>query len=143
MKASLSTYLSLSVVAISIAVLTGWAIDSQILKSVLPGFITMKANTAICFLLLAAACLAQRRERRTVGRIAVTTFFAGSTLAIALVTMYQYLFDKNLGIDELFFRDPEGAVGQFPPGRLAPITAINFIFLSGSLLLANLPRRPH
>jgi PAS domain S-box-containing protein len=54
---------------------------------------------------------------------------------IGLLTLSQYLFNWNLGIDQLVFREIAGAVGTSHPGRMAPNTALNFLLLGLALLL--------
>ncbi len=45
-------------------VLVGWGLDIAILKSVVPGAATMKANTAVCFILAGMSLwLTVRRDR--------------------------------------------------------------------------------
>ena len=104
-----SAYIRLAAITtalIAIAVLTGWAFDIRALKSILPDYITMRINTALCFLLMASALiLEQKRGARSRSALACASI-AG---AIALLTLAQYLFDVNLGIDELFLLDPGGA----------------------------------
>ncbi|HWY68373.1 MAG TPA: hypothetical protein VNX88_06890, partial [Terriglobales bacterium] len=43
---------SICAVAIGALVLGGWIVNARMLKSVLPGLASMKANTAFCILLL-------------------------------------------------------------------------------------------
>lgn len=46
---------ALFVVAVGMMVLVGWALDIAVLKSILPIWVSMKANTAVCFILMAIA----------------------------------------------------------------------------------------
>ena len=109
----------------------GWAFDVRVLKSLAPTYITMKANTALGFLLLALALLAVKR-----GSLLLARVLSGAVAALAIITLLEYLLSTSVGIDELFFRDPDGSSGQFPPGRLAPITAVGFLLLVSSLWLS-------
>lgn len=125
-------------VLISTLVLIGWAIDSSILKSVLPGYISMKANTAIGMFSLALTLFFfadHDRLIRPTWHRRLTIIFASFTLLIGAATLLQYFFDLNFGIDELLFPDPVPAGARFPPGRLAPITAINFILITLGVFL--------
>src|SRR5277367_3677207 len=82
---------------VGLLVLLGWLLDIPTVKSVLPGFATMKANTALS-LLLAGLSLwwlsssgGNARQRR-LGWGAAT----GTTL-IGFVTVAEYLFGSDLG----------------------------------------------
>ncbi len=50
---------------LGLVVLCGWLVDAPLLRSVLPGAVQMKANTAIGLLLCAAALLTDARIRFT------------------------------------------------------------------------------
>ncbi len=106
------------------------------MKSVLPGLVTMKANTAACFTLIGISLWSLQVKRidkqplRILGRLC-----AFITALIGVLTLYEYLSGHNLGIDQLLFREPAGAVFTTYLGRMALITAINF-FLTGSALLS-------
>ena len=93
----------------------------------------MKANTAICFLLLSGALYAAAgcRGSRWQGWLAV----AGAVLAS--LTLFEYISGTSLGIDEALFRD----TGLSPhPGRMSPITAANFVLLASALLVPSFKR---
>ena len=127
----------LGTLTIGILVLLGWSFGVPWLKSVMPGYITMKANTALGLMGLAVSIYLIRDEVRTSAKTRWSVFFSSLVILLGFFTLSEYLFHVNLGIDELLFLDPEGARGKFPPGRLAPITAITFIALGlGELLFA-------
>lgn len=118
---------------ICLLVLTGWVIENDTLKTVLPGYLAMKANTALALLFLAISLYfyqdSEKFHNNKWIRI-VARFFASFTFLIGALTLVEYLLDVNLGIDEFLFADPVRPGARFPAGRLAPITAINFIILA-------------
>ncbi len=115
--------------------LLGWIFDIPALQSVFLGALTMKANTAVGFVLagaslwLAVSDLAGWRIRRLKQACAVAVALIG------LLTLSQYLFGWDLGIDQLLFTEPAGAFGTVIPGRMAPHTALNFLLVGLGLLL--------
>ena len=120
------------------AVLAGWAFDIVALKSVLPGLVTMKANVALGFIVAGislwlsdsgrtdgfSADLPADRIRHVAGQVC-----AGYVVAIGLLTLSQYLFGWDLGIDQMLFREPAAAVATFVPGRTSPAVAFNFLLV--------------
>ncbi|MDI6783937.1 MAG: PAS domain-containing protein [bacterium] len=116
-------------------VLIGWVFDISVLKSVFPNLVTMKANTAVAFVLSGISlwlCIPDRKQnslRRTISQLG-----AGIVFLIGFLTLSEYLFRFNLGIDQLLFKESVTAVGTSHPGRMAPTTALNF-FLTGIALL--------
>ena len=117
-------------------VLVGWMLDIPNLKSVLPGFVTMKANTAVGFVLAGVSLVLTGRAARSTLSRRMSQVCAGAMTLLGLLTVSQYLFGMDFGIDQLLFREPAGAVGTLSPGRMAPMTAINFSLLGCALLLA-------
>jgi HD domain len=113
--------------------LLGWVLGLESLKAVVPGHVAMKANTAVSLVVLGGALGALRREgpSRLRRPAAVTVTLVG---ALALVTWSQYIHGRDLGIDQLLFREAAGAVGTSDPGRMAPNTALTFVLLAAALL---------
>ncbi len=107
--------------------LAGWVSGNAALKSVLPGLATMKANTALCFLLSGLALVL--REQR-----ALRMTFAGLVCAVAGLTLAEYATGVDLGIDQLLFRDTIDRHTVFP-GRMVEATTLGFLACSLSLLL--------
>jgi len=132
---------SFIVIIVGCLVLVGWAFDIAALKSVLPGLVTMKANTAMAFVLLGMSLWllqskeADQRMRRIAQAYALAVTFLG------LLTLSEYLFGLNLGIDQLLFKEPPEAAGPFPPDRMTPATALNFLLLASALLLLDVEKR--
>ena len=132
----LSRAAALAVVGVGAVVLVGWAFDARALTGVLPGFATMKANTALTFLLAGTALWLSIPDGRRgrVGRGA-----AAFVLLAGLLTLAQDVFLLDLGIDEVLVRagPPDPAAPH--PGRMAPATAASFVLLGLALLLLDAP----
>ncbi|BAY43952.1 PAS/PAC sensor hybrid histidine kinase [Scytonema sp. HK-05] len=148
---------SVFVIFIGCVVLSGWVFDIVLLKSVLPGLVTIKVNTAIAFLLSGVSLWLLSTDIRGIRRINSSSsrqshrrgeppHGAGSSSSlliaqgcaialttIGLLTLCQYLFGWDLGIDELVFRDSLEAVETSHLGRMGANTAVNFL-LSGVAL---------
>ncbi|MBM3881470.1 MAG: PAS domain S-box protein [Verrucomicrobia bacterium] len=123
------------VVLLGLTVLAGWAWDIAALKSLLPGLVAMKANTALNFALAGAGLCLLTAPRlgetgRWAGRVA-----AGLVGSLALATLSQDFFGWDLGIDQLLFPEPAGTSFTVHPGRMSPLTAVNFALFTAALLL--------
>ncbi len=129
-------------ILVGVLVLTGWAFDIPALKSVAPGFVSMKANTALGFLLLGIAMLlapplAARSRAVAAGRLA-----AALAALLGLATLAEYVFDLDLGIDQLLFSEDPQPVRTTYPGRMSPVTALGFSLLGPAAALRPTPTRP-
>lgn len=128
--------LGLFTAAAGAMVLVGWLFNIPSLKSVLPGFVTMKANTAAGFVLVGGSLALLGYAARHAMARPVAMACASLTALLGLLTVYEYLSGFDLGIDQLLFREPAGAVGTLSPGRMAPASAINFFVIGCALVLA-------
>lgn len=132
---SASEILSLLVLLLGVSVLIGWVFGIAPLKSVFPGSVTMKVNTALSFVLLSASLwmVQTRRADSPVLRLAARLC---STVAILIgsLTLLEYIGGRDLGIDQLFIKEPPGALFTVHLGRPALMTALN-IALTGLAIL--------
>jgi len=133
------------VIAVGGLVLVGWALDIATLKSVLPGLATMKANTALAFILAGVSLWLLREDpsprpsplggeggrRLGEGRWWIAQGCACLVALLGALTLGEHLVGWDLGIDQLLFSS----------GRMAPATALGFLFLGLSLLLVAREKR--
>jgi diguanylate cyclase (GGDEF)-like protein len=124
---------SIGSLTVGVAVLVGWALNIEILRSVVPGLISMKPNTAVCFLLASAALWA---SGRTIGRRRLTVASATAMGTIAALTLFEYATGSELVIDRLLFPEASTAAQRVIPGRMGVNTAACFLLLAMALLLA-------
>jgi signal transduction histidine kinase/CheY-like chemotaxis protein len=127
------------VVLIGASALTGWVLGLDVLKSVVPGQVTMKANTALCFILLGSSLAALAAPHARLGTRRAARAAAVAVGGVSLVIFSQFLFGWNLGVDELLFTDPPGAVNTSSPGRMAPNTALAFVLMAAALVCLDAP----
>jgi PAS domain S-box-containing protein len=111
---------------LAVLVLLGWAFDLRGLQSFVPESAGMKANSAVAMLLASVALL--RRNHR------VSPFLSIAVFLIGALTLSEYSWDSNFGIDEFLFRDTHYI---FYPGRMSQYTSIGYMLLGSSLLPMN------
>jgi anti-anti-sigma regulatory factor len=114
-------------------VLLGWMLAIEPLKNLLPGMVTMKPNTAIALALSGASLRSLPAERASRTASVAAYLCALLVLAIGVLTIGEYLLDRNFGIDELLFRDTSAIVKTSSAGRMAPNTALTFILIGAAL----------
>ncbi len=130
---------ALLAMVMGVMVLVGWAFDIAALKSVLPGWVSMKANTAVCFILTGGALLLTVRPLSIFNPQRALLLSRLARLCGLLVSLFgvlslaEYIFGWNLGIDQWLFVEPTGTVGTSNPGRMAPETALCFVLLTAAL----------
>jgi PAS domain S-box-containing protein len=130
------------VFGIGCLVLIGWIFDSAILKSLDPNLISMKVNTAIAFMLTGIALqLSQTNRAGSRSGRYVARLSALVVAAVGVLTLLEYVVGRDLGIDQLLFAEPVGAVRTVLAGRMAPNTALNFALIGLSLLLLDVQTR--
>ena len=140
---NISIVTAITVFLASTVIIIGWMFNIPVLKSIRPDFVSMKANAAISFILVGCSILLihspfsmripPNSKHRQLSRLVI--FFPAMVVLISGLTLLQYVFNLQLGIDELFFLDDPHAVATYAPGRMAPNTAFGLLLLSIALLL--------
>lgn len=127
----------IALLALGGIVILGWLLRVPAMVQIVPGYIAMAFNTAACFVLSGVALLLpdsrpqwQRRGRMLIGVV----IFIVSALVLA-----QNVFDITLGIDARWLhewlQDPNPH-----PGRMAPNTAVAFMFAGATLSILHSKR---
>src|SRR5262249_39539710 len=137
---ALSRLLLWLVMIVGWLVLAGWQFDVEMFKSILPGRVAMNPLTAFAFVLAAGALWVLERESRgslrAARRVHAVAIAACPASTIGAVTVFGYAVGDNVGLDQLLFRARLGS------NRIAPNTALSFIFVGAALLLLDWePRR--
>ena len=130
----LATLCGFITAAAGIVVLYGWWLDIPALKSVLAGHVSMKPNTALCFVLAGAALALLSNTPVSSLRLRAGQLAAMLVILISGLTLYEYLFDWQPGIDEALFQDDPNAFETVIPGRMAPSTTVCFLLLGLALV---------
>ncbi|MAZ89372.1 MAG: hypothetical protein CL693_17210 [Cellvibrionaceae bacterium] len=140
---SISAILGGLVAGLGLLVLIGWYSSNINLVLVHPSFVAMQYNTALGFLLSGIAIMVLHRRRGL-----VSALLAVCVLLLGSLTLAEYLWNLNLGIDTLFdsyfidadFRAMYAQGSLAHPHRMAPNTAFCFSLVGLSIWLAS---RPH
>ncbi|HEV2765016.1 MAG TPA: histidine kinase, partial [Pyrinomonadaceae bacterium] len=119
--------------AVGCAVLGGWLLDVPLLKTILPGMPAMVPNTAACFVLSGVGLWARQpgRTRRVYKTVALACAFL--LMSLGGLTLAEYAFGVDLGVDRLLLRSAHAGDATRLPGRMSPHTSLSFL-LSGAAL---------
>ncbi len=107
-------------------VIAGWVFKIPVLESAFPGYVSMKLNTAICFIIAGFIFNLFLRNKY---RIVYLTF-SGILILVAVASIFEDISHYDLGIDEFWIRDNTFSIPGNPhPGRMSTTTAICFSLL--------------
>jgi len=108
-------------------VLLGWYANIPTLIQIHPSFVAMQYNTALGFLFCGGGLLAVNFFKNLTARISAIFL-----LLLGGLTLIQYIFGLNLGIDQLLMEHYIDLKAS-RPGRMAPNTALCFFLVGCSL----------
>ncbi len=119
---------------IALAVITGWVFNIPELKNLLPESPAIKFNTAVCFFISGLLLYMSNNIVATLPKKILIPVCSWFLIALSLLTLMEYVFNWNAGIDELFFKDNNHSFPLYKAGRMSALAAINF-FIIGLLFL--------
>jgi serine phosphatase RsbU (regulator of sigma subunit) len=117
-------------IALGLLTFIGWVSGLPLLASVRGKYIPMAPSTALCFSVIGIGLIAHNRKNtlRWIPRAGACV-----VLVIAIAKLAEIFGGFHFGIDAWFVRSPE-LFGAVPTGRMAPLTASNFVFIAIALL---------
>ncbi|QPC84963.1 hypothetical protein G4Y79_11510 [Phototrophicus methaneseepsis] len=118
------------VTLLGLAVLFGWFLNIDMLKSIRPELASMKFNTALLFVF--SGILVTFHHMPTPYR-----YLMGAVIIIlATLTLAQDIFGWQLSIDELIITDVKTRLQSgVNPGRMSVMTAVSFMLVGSALVL--------
>jgi signal transduction histidine kinase len=137
------------VILVGCLVLVGWMYNITILKSVLPGLVAMRPNTALGFILAGVSLWLQSSTKKRV-RIVYwrrrQMIALGCSILVFLLgglTLVEYFSRWDLHIDQMLFIQTAApdSFGTIAPGRMAFSTALSFVLSGLSLILLKAKER--
>ena len=114
---------------LSALVMFGWYSKSPLLIQLHAGLVPMQFNTALGFFLLGASLISLSFPLKQ-----LSPLLAGLVLLLSLATLFQYAFNNNLGIDQLFI-ESYITVHSPNPGRMSLHSSLGFFSASLGLLI--------
>jgi PAS domain S-box-containing protein len=118
-------------------VLIGWTIYYWLPEDIASTVISIKPNAAFCFI-LAGMALWLRCDNHRAYTHYLAQICAACIFLLSFLTLFEYFFHINIGIDQGIFREPAHAIQLLlPPGRMSPFTATNFVLIGFVLFFMN------
>lgn len=119
------------VTVVGLLVIVGWVFDVPALKSIFPGWVTMKFSTALAFVLSGVTLYAMFLSTRD-SELALLILPISSLLIMLLMLtlLASVLIGAKSGIEDLFVKEGRIAVQTTVPGRPSILTMVEFILIS-------------
>jgi signal transduction histidine kinase len=133
---TLPTVAGILAVLIGGLAIAGWLANVPVLTSLSPLWVTMKINTAVAVVLSGTSLLLLTHPTPT--RVPLGVLLASCVLVLGGLSLAEYLFAQDFGIDQLLVTDAASSPGTSSPGRMSTVSASSFVLLSTALLVSAL-----
>jgi len=130
-----SKFLSGCIGLIGFAALVGWIYNIESLKSIVPGFMPMKVNVAVAFILTGISLFAHHYASKNHLNILWAKIPASAVFAVGFLTLLENIFNYNFHIDQLLLQQLSDINVYYPPGRMASLTAFVLSLTGAALFL--------
>ncbi|HKV72559.1 MAG TPA: sensor histidine kinase [Gemmatimonadales bacterium] len=130
----IATATALLVILVGSGALIGWRFDVAVLTTVVPGWPSMKVNTALALVLAGVSLWISVSSGAGYRTRLVGAACAVVVCLIATLTLAEYLLGRDLGIDQIFIQDPTTI---WSPGRPGVNSAFQFFVLSFALMFGS------
>lgn len=142
----ISRYLNFAILIVVVLVFTGWVLNNDTLKRLIPDAVAINPLTALCFLFCFIALYLQQNETKEKGSSKIARHLALSVTIIGFSKILSIVIGAEFHLDKLFFSSQLYDQARGSTNEMAPNTAICFI-LSGLSLFwldkeLNKRRRP-
>ncbi|HTB82346.1 MAG TPA: CHASE3 domain-containing protein [Candidatus Sulfotelmatobacter sp.] len=126
-----------AVASFGLLIVVSWFAHWQPVVQMLPDTAPMKFNTALCFICLGTALILL-----TTRLAYYAPWLGGAVLLFTGLTLVEYLLQRDLNIDQLFFKSYIQADTMYL-GRMSPLAVVCFILVSlGVIIVGPQPRWP-
>lgn len=116
-------------ITLGTTILIGWAFYFWLPENILLILFSIKVNTAINFVLCGIALwILSESEKKY--NIYIMQLCAAVVFLISFLTLFQYFFHIDYGIDQGSFSELMTKIQTFSPGRMSPLVAVNFVLIS-------------
>jgi len=129
----LSIAFALVTFCIGASSLFGWILDNEFLKRIHPSLVTIKANTAVCLMLVSISVLILQDRSASKTRRRVAQICAIIVGVVGLITFSEHIVGWNTGLDQLLFHESPDAAGLSFPGRMGVAASLDFFLLGIAL----------
>src|ERR1041385_9279961 len=96
---AISIGLAVFAFCIGAVALLGWVLNNPYLKRIHPTLVTMKANTAVCLMLVGVSCILINDRSPSHIKRGLVQSFAAIVGLIGLITLSEHVFHWNTGLD--------------------------------------------
>jgi PAS domain S-box-containing protein len=135
---NISEFLSLFIVFIGFIVLVGWMFNIQFFLSPGSGVSTIKSNVGLVFILIGFSLWLLQTKRLNKNNRRIAQIIAFIVVLIGFLTIIEYFFNLNLGIDQILFKEAFGALHTSSPNRMGFSAALNSFLAGISILLMDI-----